>query len=236
MWIALARKEIRECLWIAAAALAAYLYLFARQTGWGVLDLVTDLLGVVRVSVGVGDVPFVTAPGNSMGFVGQFAVVAALMAIVLGFRQTLGEALHGTYVLLFHLPAPRMRLVYGKLFVGLSAYLICGTVPILLYGVWAATPGTHASPFYWSMTVPAWVAWFSMTPLYSASFLSGLRPARWYGSRLAPLVASVLMLPVVLTPVMVGVLPWWVSGLIVLVADVLLVICIQQAAGDRDYS
>ena len=232
MWIALARKEIRECLWIAAAALAAYLYLFARQTGWGVLDLVTDLLGAVRVRVEAEDIPFVAMRGAATGFVGQFAVVAALMAIVLGFRQTLGEALHGTYVLLFHLPAPRMRLVYGKLFVGLSAYLVCGTVPILLYGVWAATPGTHASPFCWSMTVPAWIAWFGMTPLYLASFLSGLRSARWYGSRLAPLAACVLLLPAVL----VGQLSWWLSGLIVLVADVFLVICIQQVAGDRDYS
>jgi hypothetical protein len=234
MWKALARKEIRECLWIAAAALAAYLYLVARQTGWdsGVLNLVTDLLGVVRVRVGVEDVPFVSGPGNEMRFVGQFAVVSGLMAVVLGFRQTLGEALHGTYVMLFHLPAQRMHLVYGKLFVGLSMYLLCGTVPILLYGVWAATPGTHASPFYWSMTEPAWIAWFSMTPLYFASFLSGLRPARWYGSRLAPLAACGLPLPVVL----VGDLPWWLSGLIVLVADVLLVICIRQVACERDYS
>jgi hypothetical protein len=234
MWIALARKEIRECLWIAAIGLAAYLYLVARQTGWdsGMLNMVTDLLGVVRVAVGVEDVPFVSGPGDSMRFAGQFAVVSALMAIVLGFRQTLGEALHGTYVFLFHLPAPRMSLVYGKLLLGLFLYLACGAVPILLYGVWAATPGTHASPFYWSMTETAWIAWFSMTPLYFASFLSGLRPARWYGSRLAPLVACGLPLPVVL----VGGLPWWLAGLIVLVADVLLVICIRQVAGERDYS
>jgi len=234
MWIALARKEIRECLWIATAALAAYLYLVARQTGWdaGVLNLVTDLLGVVRIGVGVDDVPFVSAPGNEMRFVGQFAVVSALLAIVLGFRQTSGETLHGTYVLLFHLPAPRIRLVYGKLCVGLLVYLVCGTVPILLYGVWAATPGTHASPFYWSMTVPAWITWFSMTALYLAAFLSGLRPARWYGSRLAPLAACGLPLPVVL----VGDLPWWLAGLIVLVADVVLVICIRQVASERDYS
>ena len=47
-------------------------------------------------------------------------------------------------------PAPPGRgssLIGLKLAVGALVYLVCGAVPILLYGVWAATPGTHASPF-----------------------------------------------------------------------------------------
>ena len=28
--------------------------------------------------------------------------------------------------------------------------------PFLRYAIWAATPGTHASPFEWSMTLPTW--------------------------------------------------------------------------------
>lgn len=229
MWKALALKEVRECLGIAAIALAAYLYLVANQTSrdLGLLDLVPDIIGARFYRSSPDVVPFVFGE-----FPTGFATVTALLAIVLGFRQTMGESLHGTYVLLFHLPAARIRLVYAKLISGLCVYLACGPVPILLYGLWAATPGTHASPFYWSMTVPVWITWFSMTLVYLAAFLCGLRPARWYGSRLAPLVASVLPLLVVQG----AELSWWWSGLIVLVSDVLFVFCIQQVARDRDYS
>ena len=40
---------------------------------------------------------------------------------------------------------------------------MCTAVPILVYGCWAATPGTHAIPFEWSMTVPIWGGWLAMT-------------------------------------------------------------------------
>ena len=56
--------------------------------------------------------------------------------------------------------------------------------------VWAATPGTHASPFEWSMTVPIWIGWFAMTILYLGAFHTVVRPGRWYRSRLLPLAAS----------------------------------------------
>ena len=95
-----------------------------------------------------------------------------------------------------HRPANR-RLIYGiKLLVGLAAYLACAVIPVLLYALWAATPRTHASPFEWSMTSNAWFGWISMATIYLGAFLSGIRPAAWIGTRLAPLAgaASILML------------------------------------------
>jgi hypothetical protein len=65
---------------------------------------------------------------------------------------------------------------------------VLGAAMILAYALWAATPGTHASPFYWSMTKPAWQVWFALPAVYMAAFVCGVRPARWYGSRLLPLV------------------------------------------------
>ena len=72
---------------------------------------------------------------------------------------------------------------------GAGLYLAFSAVPILVYAWWAATPGTHAGPFEWSMTLPAWQLWLSITAIYLAAFLVGMRPARWIGSRLLPLVA-----------------------------------------------
>ena len=235
MWKALAFKELRECLGIAAIALAACLYLVARNTGWevGTLGSLTEWvvqLGGLHIYRGrVDDIPFVNAELPV-----QLGFVLALFATALGFRQTVGESLHGTYPLLLHLPVPRLRLLYAKLSLGLAIYMACGAVPILLYSVWAATPGTHASPFYWSMTVPTWISWFSMSCVYLAAFLSGLRPARWYGSRLAPLAAGV---PPLFVAYGVGsYLYWWASIPIVLLSGAILVIGIQQVAQDRDFS
>jgi hypothetical protein len=108
----------------------------------------------------------------------------------LGIRQTLGESIRGTYPFLFHRPAERLCLIGMKLAVGMTVYLICAGLPILVYGVWAATPGTHASPFEWSMSGPTWIAWLAMTILYLGAFHTAIRPGRWYGSRYLPLAGA----------------------------------------------
>jgi hypothetical protein len=54
------------------------------------------------------------------------------------------------------------------------------------------------------MTEPAWRMALLMPLLYLGAFLSGLRPARWFGTRLLPLVAAVTVLSL-----LGGVLPWW---------------------------
>jgi hypothetical protein len=53
-------------------------------------------------------------------------------------------------------------------------------------------PATHAGPFEWSMTGTAFQVWLLMPLAYLGAFASGIRPARWYGSRLLPLVSVVL--------------------------------------------
>jgi len=40
---------------------------------------------------------------------------------------------------------------------------VWGAVPMVLYGWWASLPGSHASPFDWSMTADAWSVWLSLT-------------------------------------------------------------------------
>jgi hypothetical protein len=134
---------------------------------------------------GAADIPFVD--GSSCELI---VLVAGAMAIALGLRQTLGESARGTYLLLLHRPASRRGVIGMKVFVGLAAYVICGAAAILIFGLWAATPGTHASPFEWSMTIDAWCALVPPAILYLGAFLSGLRPGRWFGTRLLPLVAA----------------------------------------------
>jgi hypothetical protein len=73
---------------------------------------------------------------------------------------------------------------------GLGTYLTCAALPIVWYSCWAAMPGTHASPFFWSMTVEAWESWFLIGVVYLAAVWCGLWPVRSLGPRWAPFVGT----------------------------------------------
>ena len=182
------RKELREVVLLAAIALTVYLVLAVSLMG-----LRAPVLQVLPIAPpalwagGGGGIPFV-----GVSFTDHFANLFGALAILLGFRQTVGESVHGTYQFLLHLPLSRRRIIGCKLAVGTAVYLVVAAVPLVGYSVWAAVPGTHASPFAWSMTLTSWQAWWSMTMLYFAAFLCGLRAARWFGSRLLPQIAAVL--------------------------------------------
>jgi len=170
-------KEWRETRGIALLGLAAYAYLLAT-------------IVYPRLPFGIGIRQNLVVPFVRDTFVGWFIFISVIMTVALGLRQTLGESIRGTYPFLLHRPASRRWLIGVKLLVGMGLYLVFGAAPIVAYGLWAATPGTHASPFEWSMTVPVWSFWFIVTLLYLGAFLTGIRPGRWYGSRLLPLVAA----------------------------------------------
>jgi hypothetical protein len=188
---ALALKELREVFGIAAVALGCYLALAVNAMGAKVFDWVP---GMPR---GTTQVPF------SNGFNEFFEFLTVLLTLALGFRQSAWESSRGTYLFLLHRPLGRDAVFWTKLATGVGVLLLCGSVPIVLYAAWAAVPGHHAGPFEWSMTAPVWQFLLLMPLLYLGAFLSGLRPARWFGTRLLPLVASVVFL------VLVNLVPWW---------------------------
>lgn len=189
---ALAYKELREVSGIAAIALACYLALAFNAMGAMVFDWVPVMPS------GTTEVPF-----TGGGFTTFFTFVSVVFAAALGFRQSAWESSRGTFLFLLHRPLRRETIFLVKLAMGAGALLVCASLPIVLYGAWAAVPGHHASPFEWSMTGPAWRLTFLMPLLYLGAFLSGLRPARWFGTRLLPLVAAVLVL------VLLYCASWW---------------------------
>ena len=228
MYRAMALKEFREIRGIVLLAVAGYALLvvaaMAPTSPW-------NLLAFFRLSNGYdGDVPFVHDE-----FGGKFVFISVIFTIALGLRQSLGESIRGTYPFLLHRPADRRWLIGMKLSVGAAAYLICTAVPILVYACWAATPGTHASPFEWSMTVPIWGHWFAMTIFYLGAFHTGVRPGRWRRSRILPLAASALATIGAMTlPAMFEGSPW-PCLIAVLVVDVWLIAMILFAVQTRDY-
>ena len=220
----LALKELRETAGIAILALI----LFA--------NFVVGAMGVRMVpwsSGSMGAIPFVNDPVLPM-----LSGVAVLLAVALGFRQSSWESAFGTDQFLLHRPASWGQLLGVKLFVGVGLLVVVSIVPILVYAWWAATPGTHASPFAWSMTEPFWRIPVVVPTVYVASFLSGVRPARWVGTRLVPLAAGALMAggSAALPPLLMVLSWWWIWWVLIVVGlDVLLVVGILFAIRTRDY-
>jgi len=219
MTTALAYKEFRETIGIAAIGLALLLGAASVHMGWNVLPYALSMN--LR---GYWHIPFLND-----AFVGQFAMVAFGLAAALGLRQSLGDFIGDGYLFLLHRPVSRGQIYAAKLAVGLAMYFAFAALPVLLYAWWASLPGTHASPFDWAMTIPAWTTLLAMTAVYFGAFLAGIRPANWFGSKLAPLVAAgALLIPVMSLPTAAG-LP------ILLVGDALLVWLILYVAQNRDF-
>ncbi|MCA9056603.1 MAG: hypothetical protein KDA75_22400, partial [Planctomycetaceae bacterium] len=153
-------------------------------------------------------------------------------AVILAFWQTLLESAQGTWTLYLHRPVERRTLILGKLAVGGGWLLLCVGSPLLLYAVWAALPGRHATPFEWWMTGPTVRAWAYISVAYLAAFLCGLRPARWWVSRFLPAIFPFfLWLPIV-------VIPWtaWPMVLIILLSDAVLLAAIVWVTETRDWA
>jgi hypothetical protein len=214
---ALVVKELRESAGLVAVAGLASAYVLADMTGIRLMPW---------QSTGYDQTfPFVRDTLNS-----YLILVAGGLAILLGLKQTAWESWQGTFFFLLHRPLSRRRVFGAKLVVGGGLLLLVSGALILIYALWAATPGTHASPFFWSMTVPAWQLWYSFLLLYFGAFLSGIRPGRWFGSRLAPLVAGA-----VLAAVASAVPWWWLSVAIVLAASAIALPTIFYYVEVRDY-
>jgi len=212
----LAWKESRELLPLAVLALVAQGLFFAAP--W---------LPLVRWSGDRGTIPFVNQSAAT-----QLLYLAGIAAIAAGLWQTLWESGRGTFQFLLHRPVERSRVFTVKLAVGMAATLLVAGLPILIYALWAALPGTHASPFFWSMTTWAWLIWFRLPIVYLGAFLSGLRPGRWFGSRALPLAAAVLVVLFIF-----ALEQWPLASLVATLAvETGFLLVIYRVAATRDYS
>jgi hypothetical protein len=238
---ALAWKEIRELLPLAALALLAQIYLITSATGtiWGsVSNWVSPLTASANIQSDA--IPFVDSRyGQQMSAAKFLCVVAAAAGMCFGLWQTMWEANNGTFLFLLHRPMGRQRILEVKLLVGAIACLLVGGLPLLYYTLWAAAPATHASPFLWALTTSAWLLFLEVPLVYLGAFLSGLRPGRWFGSRFLPLFAAIGILYAMryLPSVTPDVAPWeFVAVGVVLLLDLAFVVVILSVARSRDFA
>jgi hypothetical protein len=212
---ALVIKELRESAGIVTVAGFGALYVLAMATG----------MRLVPYGTGPSNFPFVADM-----FLSCYVLVIGALAVAMGLKQSAWETGQGTYHFLLHRPASRTLIFGAKLATGAGMVLAIGGLLILMYALWAATPGNNLTPFYWSMTVAAWRLWGCMSLVYLGAFLSGVRPARWFGTRLVPLVAASMCV------FLISLASWWwlwVSALAVCAA--LILASIFYYVRQRDY-
>lgn len=213
-------KELRECLIIAAVAGLAYLATYLHATG----SRVVHDLPILRANEG--------PPFLGDGFAENIGAVGFFFALALGLWQTGWESYRGTFLFLFHRPMTGRAILRVKLATGIVLLLGLTAAPIAIYGQWAATSGNHPSPFEWSMTYDAWAAMAALPAVYLGAFLSAIRPARIWGTRLLPGMAALLA---------ASVIAWLTANaasliVVALAACFLLFIAIEHAATTRDYA
>jgi hypothetical protein len=211
---AIAIKELRETVGIAAIALLLY----GAIVGYLVLEAISVGSNVQHV------VPFVAD-----SFVWNYSWISVALAIALGLRQSAWEGMRGTYLFLLHKPTLAPSIFRQKIVVGLSLLEATAALPIVLYGYWAVSPGTHPTPFEWGMTGPAWCMCLCLPLVYLGAFVAGLRPALWRGTRLLPLVAGLAL--------WFGAcqLPWWGAGAAVLAAIAFFWSDVRMVVAQRDF-
>lgn len=214
---ALVIKELRESAGIISLAVLAAAF------------ALTGLAGLPLVPFRVIDAdgfPFVTD-----SFLVYMGWVVGFLAVALGIKQTAWESAHNSYHFLLHRPVSRKFLFGTKLAVGLISVLTLGTLMILIYAGWAAGAGHSGVPFYWSMTLPAWQLLLSLPLVYLGAFLSGIRPARWFGSRLGPVIAcgTLVWALAMLSPW------WWLTAALAIILAAIALSAIFQYVNSRDY-
>jgi ABC-2 family transporter protein len=213
---ALVVKELRESAGVVALSALAMVYALTELTGIRVLPW---------ESRGITNFPFVY---DAVGF--YLSTCIGGMAIALGLKQTAWEARQGTFFFLLHRPVSRERVFVGKLAVGLIWVIILSATYLLIYAWWASTAGHVPAPFDWSMTIPAWQQWVALPLVYLGAFLSGIRPARWWGTRLAPLAAAIL------AAIVAASLPWfWLTLLVAIIFSLPMIVAIFHYMRQRDY-
>ncbi len=214
---ALVIKELRESLGIVALAAFAAVCALVSLTGVSLLP--------TSYSQESYAIPFV-----SDAFTTYLAYVIGALAIALGFKQSAWEFTHNTYHFLLHRPVRRPLVFWAKLAVGCVLILVLGATMILTYASWAAAPGATGVPFYWSMTGSSWQLLGGLVAVYLSAFLSGIRPARWLGTRLAPLLCGGVILGFAY-----NVFWWWVIPIAVIITGLGMLLGIFYYVQQRDY-
>jgi len=115
-----------------------------------------------------------------------------VFGLLLGFLQIIFEPRRDSWAFLVHRPLSRSRIFWSKVIAGLLLYFAAFLIPALVFLAWLLRPSELPIPFEWRVILPALSDLLAGTIFYFTGLLVGLRQARWYGSRLWPILVAFL--------------------------------------------
>lgn len=184
MFRALVIKELREIWWLGLLPLGFMLYAISGEASQGHWLSLTP-----QNPEAWQKMPFADSV-----FARHTVQWGCILAGAMGLWQTFRESQSRTWHFLLHRPVSRPVILNAKILSALLVYSLVIVLPVLSLVVWAATPGTHSSPFHWSVTLPTWYAASAGTALYLAGLFAGLRRGSMLGTRWWPLVGATVVL------------------------------------------
>lgn len=227
MWLALIRKELKETVPLGLCAMAFLLVWVGLETQVRIIFYIFPFWNLFGLGYHeINSIPFLDTRMHT-----PLAIAAGFLGAVLAGRQIFFEDQSKAFGFLLPLPVKRSTLFLTKMLVGMVVYFAALLIPVLVYALWATTPGNHPSPFFWSMTWLPIQLVIALTVLYFGWLLTWLRQVKWFGTRVLPLV-TVIALAFMWAELMDWL--WW-SVLLVILTDVLLAVSILWVAEERDY-
>ena len=125
------------------------------------------------------------------------AYLTPLVGFSIGLAQVVLENRGDKWGFLTHRPMRRSTLFWGKSVAGILLYLGAVVVPLSCALIWIAAPGHLPMPFDARMVLPFVADVLCGLVYFFAGLLTGMRDARWYGSRVmgigAGLVCSIAL-------------------------------------------
>ncbi len=174
-------KELRSTAWVVALGAIAF---------GGFLSEICGVTTLTRHQFPTHENIF---PLVQPGWLLWYGFIAASFAGSLGLVMSLNDGARGMWAFVLFRPISRRAYIGVKLLTGGVLTLTTVALPAIVYLVWAKTPGNVAIPFDWSYAQPAIESCGWAVVVFLGGFLTGIRPASWWWSRLWPLAATVVL-------------------------------------------
>jgi hypothetical protein len=173
----LIQKDLRENLKVALIGLAIFSLMLLGVYASSIASL-NNLLAGNQYPQANGLQPLLAS-----SLLQEAAFFCAIFGAALGWLQTRNEAHRDLWAFLIHRPVTRGEIFRAKSIAGLCLYFLGAGLPPAVLVLVVRTPGHVAAPFEWAMVLPLVSIVLSGVAFYFAGLLTGLRQARWYGSR-----------------------------------------------------
>jgi hypothetical protein len=117
---------------------------------------------------------------------------SALIGALLGLAQSIPENRGDRWGFLAHRPTSRSTLFLGKAIAGLILYAIATSLPTAVAVGWLLFPGHIPMPLDWHIILPCVADLLCGVVFYFAGLHTGMRDARWFGTRAFSMGAGVV--------------------------------------------